>query len=102
MNSNNDITVVDKLIKILKNCQITTFHRSRGSVKLSHSLEDTAFYQMARSATSELALLPQNNDWMPGTPTGDKTDFGLYVYEPNHDGGDTLDILITPDAIHWC
>lgn len=92
---------IHKLLKSIQNCGIEVTVANKQRARLYHELEQGTFETAIRSVISENQLIPQNANWMPGTPTGEQADWGFYVCDKS-DSGDSVDIWISMDEIHWC
>jgi hypothetical protein len=52
----------------------------------------------------QFPIKPQDDAWMPGTPTGNMDDHGFYICPVDLDqwDEDDFDMFISFGEIHWC
>ncbi len=95
-------SIVDQLASSLTTHGINVISISDGNYSLAHHLTPEQFHEIVLPIFAELNLKPQDDSWMPGTPTGDQEDFGYYVCSEESDTEWTLDIFVTNNTIYWC
>ena len=72
--------------------------------KLHHNLDEEEFNKVVIDIMDDLALKGQDDNWIPGTPTGDQADWGFYVcpiIPSSWELGD-FDMLITMTELFIC
>ena len=71
---------------------------------LYHHFCQEDFENIVRIVLLQFPIKPQDDAWMPGTPTGNMDDHGFYICPVDLDqwDEDDFDMFISFGEIHWC
>lgn len=74
------------------------------SYSLEHSYTKEEFQTIIKDVLEQFEVIPQDEDWYPGSPTNDPDHWGFYIrpqYMDLWEEGD-FDMAIHFDGIYWC